>query len=164
MKQQNGKLRFASTKAQLRQANLTYDRNKSLQQQGAVSTEAFDQAKEQLDIAQAAVNERQAQLSNTQQTLKQEINQEKENLARLQEIRPADLKIAEIELERAIIAVEQRKADLEDTKVKAPISGQILRINTRIGEQVNTQQELLNWDALMRCMQWQKYMKLILTK
>ena len=134
---------IASTKAQLRQANLTYDRNNSLQQQGAVSTEAFDQAKEQFDIAQAAVNERQAQLSNTQQTLKAEINQEKENLARLQEIRPADLKIAEIELERAIIAVEQRKADLEDTKVKAPISGQILRINTRIGEQVNTQQGIV---------------------
>ena len=41
------------------------------------------------------------------------------------------------------MAVEQRKADLEDTKVKVPVSGQILRINTRIGEKVNTQQGIV---------------------
>ena len=134
---------IASAEAQLKQANLTYKRNKSLQKDGAVSLEAFDQAKEQLDMAQAALNERQAQLNNTEQTLRQEIDRERENLARLQEIRPVDVKVAEIELERAIIAVEQRKADLEDTKVKVPISGQILRINTRVGEQVNTSQGIV---------------------
>lgn len=134
---------IASAEAQLRQAQLTYDRNQTLQQQGAVSTETFDQAKEQLDMAQAGLNERKAQLNNTQQTIKEEINQEKENLARLQEIRPVDVRVAEIELERAIIAVEQRRADLEDTKVKVPIAGQILRINTRVGEQVNTQQGIV---------------------
>ena len=134
---------IASAEAQLRQAQLTYDRNQTLLQQGAVSKETFDQAREQLDMAQASLNERQAQLSNTKQTLKQEINQERENLARLQEIRPVDVRVAEIELERAIIAVEQRRADLEDTKVKVPISGQILRINTRVGEQVNTQQGIV---------------------
>ena len=134
---------IASAQAQLRQAQLTYDRNQSLQQQGAVSKEAFDQTKEQLDMMQAGLNERKAQLNNTKQTLKQEINQEQENLARLQEIRPVDVRVAEIELERARIAVEQVKAALEDTKVKVPISGQILRINTRVGEQVNTQQGIV---------------------
>ncbi|MEO1004913.1 MAG: HlyD family efflux transporter periplasmic adaptor subunit [Cyanobacteria bacterium J06638_38] len=132
-----------SAEAQLRQARLTYDRNFTLKNQGAVSAEAFDQAKEQLDMAQAALNERLAQADNTQQSLTEEINQEKENLARLQEIRPVDVRVAEIELERAIIAVEQVKASLEDTKVKVPISGQILRINTRVGEQVNTQQGIV---------------------
>ncbi len=134
---------IASAKAQVRQAQLTYDRNQSLSQEGAVSTEAFDQAKEQLDMAQAGSNERKAQLNNTRQTLKEQINQEKENLARLQEIRPVDVRVAEIELERARIAVEQVKAALEDTKVKVPIAGQILRINTRVGEQVNTQQGIV---------------------
>ena len=134
---------IASAEAQLTQANLTYERNKSLQADGAVSKETFDQAQEQLDMAQAGLNERRAQLNNTLQTLEAEINQEQENLARLQEIRPVDVKVTEIELERAIIAVEQRKADLEDTKVKVPISGQILRINTRVGEQVNTSQGIV---------------------
>lgn len=134
---------IASAKAQLRQAQLNYDRNQSLQQQGAVTRQAFDEAKEALDMARAALNERQAQLQNTNQTLQQEITQERENLAQLQEIRPVDVKVAEVELEKAIIAVEQVKADLEDTKVKVPVGGQILRINTRVGEQVNTQQGIV---------------------
>ena len=134
---------IASTEAQLRQAKLTYDRNRTLQQQGAVSQQASDEARERFEMAQAAVNERQAQLSNTKQTLKEEINQEKGNLAQLQEIRPVDLNVVEIEVEKAKIAVKQIKADLEDTKVKVPISGQILRINTRVGEQVNTQQGIV---------------------
>jgi HlyD family secretion protein len=134
---------IASAKAQLKQAQLTYDRNRSLQQQGAVSIQAFDQTKEGLDMAQASLNEKLAQLGNTQQTLKQEITQERQNLALLEEIRPVDVRVAEIEVEKAIIAVDKIKADLEDTKVKVPISGQILRINTRVGEQVNTEQGIV---------------------
>ena len=134
---------IASAEARLRQTQLTYDRNKALQPEGAITQQAFDEAKEQLDMAKAALNERKAQLNNTRQTLDAEITQEQENLARLSEIRPVDVRVAEIELERAIIAVEQVKADLEDTKVKVPISGQILRINTRVGEQVNTQQGIV---------------------
>jgi HlyD family secretion protein len=132
-----------SAKAQLKQAQLTFNRNQSLQRQGAVSTQALDRTKEGLDMAQATLKERLAQLGNTQQTLKEEITQERENLALLQEIRPVDVKVAEIEVEKAIIAVEKIKADLEDTKVKVPISGQILRINTRVGEQVNTEEGIV---------------------
>ena len=131
---------IAAVEAELRQADITYERNKSLLKNGAVSQQTLDEARSGFDRLQASLNERKAQLNNTLQTLKEEINQENENLARLQEIRPVDVRVAEIELERAIIAVEQRKADLEDTKVKVPIAGQILRINTRVGEQVNTQQ------------------------
>ncbi|MEM8831943.1 MAG: HlyD family efflux transporter periplasmic adaptor subunit [Cyanobacteria bacterium P01_G01_bin.19] len=134
---------IAAVEAELRQANLTYERNKSLLKDGAVSQQTLDEAQSSFNRLQASLNERKAQLNNTLQTLKAEINQENENLARIQEIRPVDIRVAEIELERAIIAVEQRKADLEDTKVKVPIAGQILRINTRVGEQVNTQQGIV---------------------
>ncbi len=134
---------IASAEAQLRQAELTYDRNQTLLQQGAVTQQASDETKEALDMARAALNERKAQQNNTRQTLEQEINQEQENLARLEEIRPVDVKVSQVELERAIIAVEQVKADLEDTKVKVPIAGQILRINTRVGEQVNTEEGIV---------------------
>ena len=140
---QEKKAAIASATAQLRQAQITFERNQTLRDQGAVSQQTLDQVREQLDMAQANLNERKAQLNNTEQTLKEEINQERENLARLEEIRPVDVRVAEIELERAIIAVEQRRADLEDTKVKVPIAGQILRINTRVGEQVNTQRGIV---------------------
>ena len=132
-----------AAEAQLRQARLTYDRNLTLQSEGAVSMEAFDLTREQKDMARATLNERIAMLDNTRQSLEKEIKQEQENLARLQEVRPVDVRVAEIELEKAIIAVKKIKADLEDTKVKVPIAGQILRINTRVGEQVNTQQGIV---------------------
>ncbi|MDJ0745313.1 MAG: efflux RND transporter periplasmic adaptor subunit [Xenococcaceae cyanobacterium MO_167.B27] len=41
------------------------------------------------------------------------------------------------------MAVKQRQADLEDMKVKVPVAGQILRINTRVGERVNIQQGIV---------------------
>ncbi len=71
-------------------------------------------------------------------TLPAEIAQERANLAELREVRPVDVEIAQAQLEKAKIAVEQQQANLEDAQVRAPIAGQILRINTRIGEQVNT--------------------------
>ena len=137
------KAAITSTKAQLKQAQITYQRNQTLQQEGAVSNQELDLAKEKLDMMQAVLLERKAQLNNTIHTLEHETSQEKENLAQLQEVRPVDIRVAQAELERALVAVEQREADLEDTKVKVPVAGQILRINTRVGEQVNTQQGIV---------------------
>ena len=111
--------------------------------EGAISQEALDQAKENLDRAQATVMQRQAQLSTTLETLDEQIAQERNNLDTLQEVRPVDIRVAEAELERARIVVEQRQADLADTEVKVPISGQILRINTRVGEQVNIEEGIV---------------------
>jgi HlyD family secretion protein len=55
-------------------------------------------------------------------------------------VRPVDVEIADAELEQALIQVEQKQAELKDTEVRVPVAGQILRINTRVGEQVNTQE------------------------
>lgn len=134
---------IASSEAELRQAQLTYQRNQGLQQQGAVSLENLDQAQQEFETAQAELEQRKAQLDNTLQTLKEQIAQERENLAELQEVRPVDIRVAWTELERALVAVKQKKTELEDTKVRVPVSGQILRINTRVGEQVNTQKGIV---------------------
>ena len=137
------KAAIASAEATLRQAETNYQRRVSLANEGAISSEEKDLAKEQWETAQATLEQTNAQLNNTVETLQEQINQEQKNLARLQEVRPVDIRVAEVELERAMIAVEQREADLDDTKVRVPISGQILRINTRVGEQVNTQQGIV---------------------
>ncbi len=134
---------IASSEAELRQAQLTYDRKYSLAEQGAISKEERDLANEDLETTKALLQQRTAQLDNTVQTLTEQIAEEKQNLATLQEVRPVDIRVARAELERAMVSVEKRKADLEDTKVKVPVSGQILRINTRVGEQVNTQQGIV---------------------
>ena len=114
-----------SALAQFKQAEITYNRNQNLFVQGAVSQQTFDETKETLDIAKAV------------------LDREKQNLARISETTPADIEMANIELKGAMIAVEQRKADLKDTQVRVPVSGQILRINTRVGEQVNTSQGIV---------------------
>ncbi len=134
---------IAAAQADLREAELTYERQASLLNDGVISEQALDQARQVLDNRSATVIQRQAQLANTEQTLQQQIAIEQQNLSQLQEVRPVDVQVARAELERARIAVEQRQADLEDTQVKVPIPGQILRINTKVGEQVNTQQGIV---------------------
>lgn len=134
---------IASAQAVLRQAQTTYDRNVYLQREGALNASDLDQSRQELETAQATLQQRQAERQTTIATLTQQIRQERENLIKLREVRPVDVRVAQADLNRALIAVEQSQADLEDTKVKAPVAGQVLRINTRVGEQVNTQQGIV---------------------
>jgi HlyD family secretion protein len=134
---------IASTNATLRNAALTYQRRQALQQEGAIARADLDTAQREWETARADLAERQAALQQTLTTLPAEIAQERARLAELREVRPVDLQIAAAQLEKAEIAVQQRQALLEDVQVRAPISGQILRINTRIGEQVNTAQGIM---------------------
>ncbi|NDJ18588.1 HlyD family efflux transporter periplasmic adaptor subunit [Myxacorys almedinensis] len=134
---------IASAKATLREAQLTYQRRQNLIAQGAIARADLDLAQRDLDTSIALLNERHADLEQTRTTLEAEIQQEQANLAELQEVRPVDVEIAEARLTKAQIAVEQRQAILEDVQVRAPIAGQILRINTRVGEQVNTSQGIM---------------------
>lgn len=126
--------------ATLANAKQKYQRNESLAKQGAISTSELDNAKEELERTRAIFAQAQADFDNTKSVLQAQLAREKANLQKLQEVRPVDVDIAKAELEQALIQVQQRKAELEDTQVKVPVSGQILRINTRVGEQVNTQE------------------------
>ncbi|MDZ7968677.1 MAG: HlyD family efflux transporter periplasmic adaptor subunit [Nostoc sp. DedSLP03] len=137
------KAAIASTEATLREAQLTYQRRQALASNGAISRADRDSAQRELATTQATLAERKADLEQTEKTLQSSIAQERAKLAQLQEVRPVDIEIARAQLDKAKIAVNQRKADLEDAKVRVPIAGQILKINTRIGEQVNTSQGIV---------------------
>ena len=130
----------AEAEAAIRNAKVKFQRNFALVKQGAISKSEVDNTQEEYEKAQAILNQSKADLKNTKFTLKAQIDVEKANLQKLLEVRPIDVKIAKAELEQALIQVEQRKAELDDSQVRVPIAGQILRINTRVGEQVNTQQ------------------------
>jgi HlyD family secretion protein len=97
----------------------------------------------QLDKLKTELNQRQAELTQTIQTLNAEIDRERAKLAELREVRPNDVRLAQAQLEKAQIAVEQKQAALRDSQVRVPVAGQILKINTRIGEQVNTSQGIV---------------------
>jgi HlyD family secretion protein len=131
---------IAKAEATIRNARLKYQRYLTLEKQGAIKRSELDDAREEYDTAQATLMASKAELENTTSTLQAQLTKERANLARLQEVRPVDVRIAKAELEQALIQVEQRKAELDDTQVRVPVAGQILRINTRVGEQVNTEQ------------------------
>jgi HlyD family secretion protein len=129
--------------ANLHNVELTYQRRQELNGKGAIARSSVDETQRDLDIAQATVREKRASLTQTIETLEAEISQATSQLVALSEVRPVDIEIAQAQLEKARIAVNQKQANLRDAEVRVPISGQILRINTRVGEQVNTQQGIV---------------------
>ena len=80
---------------QLKQAQSNYERNEFLHKEGAISQKDLDLSLEQLEITKTTLTQRKAQLNNIIQALQQQIIQEKENFAKLLEIRPVDIKVAQ---------------------------------------------------------------------
>lgn len=134
---------IARAAAELRNAKTAYQRYLALQQEGAESTSTLDDKRQNFETAQAQLNVAKAQRSNTVSTLAEQIRQEKAMLNKLREVRTVDVQVAENELNYALTQVAKAKADLDDIYVRVPVAGQILKINTRIGEQVNTTQGIV---------------------
>lgn len=100
---------IARTLAQLRNAQINYQRYQRLQQQGAQSISALDERREALQTAQARYNEAQAQLENTTSTLQEQIHTEKAMLEKLKEVRFVDVQVLQAEVERAIAQINRIK-------------------------------------------------------
>ncbi|MEM9905442.1 MAG: HlyD family efflux transporter periplasmic adaptor subunit [Cyanobacteria bacterium P01_D01_bin.44] len=129
--------------AELRNAEQNYQRYQQLHQEGAVETAAFDDRQETFETAQATVKEAKAHLENTVLTLQERIQQEQALLDKLREVRPVDRQEAQAELAYAIATVTRIQAELDDLYVRSSVAGRILKINTRVGEQVNTSQGIV---------------------
>ncbi len=132
-----------SAQAELRNAEQTYRRYQQLHQAGAVETAALDDRHETFETAQAALTQAEAHLENTVSTLQERIRQEQASLDQLREVRPVDRQVVQAELDHAIAQVSRIEAELEDFYVRAPVAGQILKINTHVGEQVNTSEGIV---------------------
>jgi HlyD family secretion protein len=136
--------RGIDTKTQLDKAGEDLAAAKAnLQEKKLAVTAQLDKLKTELLTARENVNQRQAELDQTIHTLNAEIDRERAKLAELREVRPNDVRLAQAQLEKAQIAVEQKQAALRDSQVRVPVAGQILKINTRIGEQVNISQGIV---------------------
>ncbi|KAB8332546.1 HlyD family efflux transporter periplasmic adaptor subunit [Scytonema tolypothrichoides VB-61278] len=71
-------------------------------------------------------------------TLQKQIDEERAKLNRLKEVRPIDLLVAQAQVSNAIAALKRAQAQLDLSYIKAPISGEILKIHTKAGESINT--------------------------
>ncbi len=127
-------------------------RYQSLHADGAVSTSLYESVcleatavGEQLQEANARlvqtvdtltkdIGEAKANLNRTVTTLEQQIVESDARLGAIAEVRTVDVTLAEAELSRAIAAVEEAQTHLDLAYVKAPQAGQILKIQTWPGE------------------------------
>ncbi|WP_276748800.1 ABC exporter membrane fusion protein [Chlorogloeopsis fritschii] len=134
---------IARAQAELRNAEIDYQRYESLHKEGAIETYKRDERRKSWETAQATLSEANAQLANTVSTLQKQIRQEKAMLEKLWEVRPVDLEVAQAEVDYAATQVTKAQAELNDNYVRVPVAGQILKINTRVGEQVNTSQGIV---------------------
>ncbi|MEB3220304.1 MAG: ABC exporter membrane fusion protein [Nostocales cyanobacterium 94392] len=134
-----GNATVARLQAELDNAQTEYNRYRLLYQQGAVSASVADSKRLQVRTLQQQLNEAQAALNRTVNTLQDQIRQARAKLDSIQEVRPQDVKVAQAEVKSAMSAVEQAKAEQELSILKSPITGTVLRINTKPGEVVSSE-------------------------
>ncbi|MCL6432756.1 MAG: HlyD family efflux transporter periplasmic adaptor subunit [Leptolyngbyaceae cyanobacterium HOT.MB2.61] len=74
----------------------------------------------------------------TLQTTTRQIEQAISKANSLAQVRPVDVQQAEAQLQVAIANLQRAKAELETAAVRSPITGQILKIRVKEGEQIGT--------------------------
>jgi HlyD family secretion protein len=68
---------------------------------------------------------------------REEISQAEGQLNSVSEVRPTDVRVAEAQLQSAIADLDKAKADLLLSQVRAPIAGQVLKVQAKAGEAVS---------------------------
>ncbi|MBV6624531.1 MAG: HlyD family efflux transporter periplasmic adaptor subunit [Rivularia sp. (in: Bacteria)] len=138
--------------AELNNARSEFRRYESLYKNGAISQSDFDSRRLKVDTVLQQLNEAKAALERTQSTGSRQVREAKAVLSRIQnassqqinsaegtlskiaEVRPVDVAAAKAELRQAIAAAKEAKANFEQSLIKAPTDGVILKINSRSGE------------------------------
>ncbi|WP_013334468.1 ABC exporter membrane fusion protein [Gloeothece verrucosa] len=87
----------------------------------------------------AQIEEAKANLNRTISTLEKQIQENESVLQQIAEVRPTDVKLAEAEVKSAIANAKKAKETVELAYVRAPHSGQILKIYTHDGERISNQ-------------------------
>jgi HlyD family secretion protein len=124
--------------SELQNAELEFNRYQQLAREGAISNSTLDSKRLTLNTAQRNVQESKAVLNRIQNTSPAQIYQAEANLSRVAEVRAVDVEANQAEVDRAIAAMKQAKANLDQAYVKAPIAGEILEIHTRAGEVISS--------------------------
>ncbi|MEA5575699.1 ABC exporter membrane fusion protein [Anabaena sp. UHCC 0451] len=141
--------------AELNNAKLEYQRYQKLYSEGAISNSLIDSkrlnaetAKQNFSEAKAVFNrinttaskqlaEAKVTLNRINTTSNKQISEAKSKLNSIAEVRPVDVNLAQTEVESAIATLKRTQTDLEAAFIRAPITGQILKIHTRVGEKID---------------------------
>ncbi|MBD2297739.1 HlyD family efflux transporter periplasmic adaptor subunit [Nostoc sp. FACHB-190] len=127
---------IASQEIELRKTQDDYERYKELLDKGAVSVAETEKRRLQVEIEEQKLQEAKANLRKQVSIGKERVKAAEATLDSLAHVKPTDILVAKAELNESLSQLEKAKVDLESLYVKAPVAGQILSINTRVGEVV----------------------------
>ncbi|MFM7363579.1 MAG: HlyD family efflux transporter periplasmic adaptor subunit [Cuspidothrix sp.] len=71
-------------------------------------------------------------------TLQRQIDEERERVSRILVVSPLNVQIAQAQVTNAIALIRKAQAQLQQSYVKAPTAGEILKIHTKSGEMMGT--------------------------
>lgn len=124
--------------AEMRHAEIENQRYESLYRDGAISASERDSKQLTLESAQRNLQNAIADLDRLQTMRSPQLSAAQSTLDAIAEVRSVDVDLAEAEVNRAITAVKQAEAELEQTYVRSPQAGVVLEVFTRPGEIVDT--------------------------
>ncbi|MCU0548130.1 MAG: ABC exporter membrane fusion protein [Leptolyngbya sp. Prado105] len=135
---------IAKLAAEVKNAELEFQRYEFLEKQGAISTSLKDGKRLTLDVSRQQLAEAKANRRQAAETIAKQVKEAEATLDRIAEVRPVDVEVAQAEVQSAIASVQQAQADLELALVRAPQDGQILKIHTRAGELVDSKNGIVS--------------------
>jgi HlyD family secretion protein len=122
--------------SEVRTAEAEMKRFEQLRREGAIAASTFDGKRLAFETARAQLNQARAKQTQAGQTIEAQVSEARANLDRIAEVRPVDIQAAQMEIRMAQADVQRAQTELEKAYIRAPISGQILKIHTRAGEKV----------------------------
>jgi HlyD family secretion protein len=123
----------ARIQAELQIAERDFNRFLQVYKEGAISQTVLDSYRLRMETLQGQLLQAQQQIQQAEFQLKQSVGL----LSSVREVRPTDIQFAEAQLQTAIVNVKRAEVDLDLAQVRAPIDGQVLKINTKTGEVVS---------------------------
>lgn len=133
------KATIARLQAELRNAELEARRYQALYTAGAVSASLRDGKQLTADTVKQQLDEARANLSRIQLSGQKQVAQAQATLDRIAEVRPVDVNVVRSQVAQAQASVARSQAELDLATVRSPQDGQVLKIHTRPGELVGTQ-------------------------
>lgn len=144
------KAQVESARARLNLAEARYKSYQSLVSQGAVEQDRFNEAISEYRSAQANLSEAQQRLEQARNTNNPEVAQLEAVVAEAEQelkqlragSRPEEITQAEAQLAQAKGQVQATTAQLEDTRVLAPVTGKVAEREARVGDVTSPSQPL----------------------
>lgn len=135
---------IAKLEAEVKNAELEFQRYEFLEKQGAISTSLKDGKRLTLDVSRQQLAEAKANRRQAAETISKQVKEAEATLDRIAEVRPVDIEAAQAEVQSAIAAVQQAQAELDLTLVRAPRDGQILKVHTWEGEIIDSKNGIVS--------------------